>query len=66
MSAYLSYHLDSLIDYPGTYVDKARMSWVLHDELPKSNLTHEGPSIEKLHTKIIFHQIPSILGMHMN
>ena len=27
------------LDYPGpTYVDKARMSWLLHDELPKSNL----------------------------
>ena len=33
MSAYLSYHLDSL-KYPVTYVDKARMSWLLHDELP--------------------------------
>ena len=29
-------------------------------------LTHEGPSIEILHTKIIFHKIPSILGIHMN
>ena len=26
------------LEYPGTYVDKARMSWLLHDELPKSNL----------------------------
>ena len=31
-----------------------------------TNLTHEGPSIEILHTKIIFHKIPSILGIHMN
>ena len=29
-------------------------------------LTHEGPSIEILHTKIIFHKIPSILGIHTN
>ena len=28
-------------------------------------LTHESPSIEILHTKIIFHEIPSILGIDM-
>ena len=32
----------------------------------RCTLTHEGPSIEILHTKIIFHKIPSILGIHMN
>ena len=34
--------------------------------LEQESLTHEGPSIEILHTKIIFHKIPSILGIHMN
>ena len=29
-------------------------------------LTHEGPSIEILHTKIIFYKIPSILSIHTN
>ena len=29
-------------------------------------LTHEGPSIEILRTKIVFHKIPSILGIHVN
>ena len=31
-----------------------------------STLTHEGPSIEILHTKIIFYKIPSILSIHTN
>ena len=29
-------------------------------------LAHEGPSIEILHTKIIFYKIPSILSIHTN